>query len=424
MDNVDQRRFDNQHRETMTARDAARFLDVKLSTLYAYTSRGLLRSIPVEGARARRYLRAEVERLKARHDARAGHAAVAAGALRWGEPVLDTHLTRIDSAGPHYRNRPAIELARKGVSFEAVAELLWTGNLPPGRPPMTAPDAGLRTAAVRSLIPPGTPPLDVLTVVAPLLAVADPLRHAAPREAELVRARQLLRRLTAALALPGGGECVRSALAAPSLAAAALSAFGKSCSRRAEGAVNALLIICADHELNPSSFAARLTASTGADLYACVSAGLAAMGGPRHGAACDRVEAFVEEVSSPRQVAVALQERMRRGDEIHGFGHPLYPAGDPRAVALLEMANQLGRRVPKVRIVQEVVRIMVEGGYGKPSLELGQVAVTAALGLPKGAATALFALGRTAGWVAHALEQREAGFVLRPRARFVPEQSA
>jgi len=120
----------------LSAAEAASFLGVKLATLYAYASRGLVQSVPGPGpSRERHYSRADLARLKARHDARAGHAAVAAGALDWGEPVLESSITRIGVEGPVYRGHAAVALASASLRFEQVAELLWTGTLPEGTEP-------------------------------------------------------------------------------------------------------------------------------------------------------------------------------------------------------------------------------------------------------------------------------------------------
>src|SRR5947207_10726248 len=118
--------------ELVTAREAAKLLEIKLGSLYAYVSRGLVRGVSGEGRKARLYLKADLDRLRARSDAHRGHAPVAAGALRWGEPVLDSAITGIDESGPLYRGHPAARLAADGVPFESVAELLWTGRCPPG----------------------------------------------------------------------------------------------------------------------------------------------------------------------------------------------------------------------------------------------------------------------------------------------------
>ena len=113
--------------------------------------------------------------------------------------------------------------------------------------------------------------------------------------------------------------------------------------RKALDLLRCALILCADHELNTSTFAARVAASTGADLYACLSAAVAAFSGPLHGGASEQVEWLVREAGSPAGAITAVAERMRRGELLPGFGHPLYPGGDPRVPPLLQRAVSLGR---------------------------------------------------------------------------------
>ncbi len=162
-----------------------------------------------------------------------------------------------------------------------------------------------------------------------------------------------------------------------------------------------------------------LAASTGADLYACVEAALAALAGPWHGGAASRVEALVAEIGRPEDALRVVHERARRGDPVEGFAHPLYPAGDPRGAMLLDLARGLAPRSPRVATCLALVEAMEQGGSSGATLDLGLVALCAALGLREGAAVGLFAVARCAGWVAHALEQYEAGYLLRPRARYL-----
>ena len=184
--------------------------------------------------------------------------------------------------------------------------------------------------------------------------------------------------------------------------------------------LQATLVLCADHELNASTFTARCVASTGATPYAVVSAGLAALQGHRHGGASDRLEALVREVGSPRDAKRAIAARLRRGESIPGFGHPLYPeGGDPRARLLLDLVERHRPRAPGtllMRALHETVAALV--GVA-PNLDFGLVAVCRALALPVGSAVALMALARTAGWIAHALEQYPDQRLIRPRARYV-----
>jgi citrate synthase len=189
--------------------------------------------------------------------------------------------------------------------------------------------------------------------------------------------------------------------------------------KRAVAPINQALVLCADHELNVSTFTARVTASSGADLYACVSAALAALSGPRHGGACDRIEALMQEVGRPERAATVVRERLRRGESVPGFGHQLYPKGDPRTPPLLEATWAVRPEPPAVRVVRAVLDAMAEAGHPPPAVDFALVALSAALGLPPGGAAAVFAVGRAAGWVAHVLEQREQGHLLRPRARYV-----
>lgn len=422
--------------DLLDARAAAQLLGVKPQTLYAYTSRGLLRSVPAPVGRTRRYRRAELLRLARRAAARAGHTAVAAGALHWGEPVLDSALTRITPAGPCYRGMQAVELAQRGIGFETVAELLWgAAPSPGGSEPLSAlaalrirwPGAvlglgGLRTSGPGALIPAAAPPVQRLLCAVPLWAQHDPGRFLGSRhteEVERARARGLVRRLPIALSI-GCREASRrhGAERAEGVAAAAAAALGTGSAEEA-AVIECALVLMADHELNPSTFAARVAASAGADLYACVTAALAVFSGPQHGGACDRIEALISEIGPASRAASAIHERARRGEGLPAVGHPLYPEGDPRTPPLLALAAELNSRRPRARAMASVVRALAECGLPPPSVEIGLVAVAEALGLPAGSASALFALGRAAGWIAHVFEQRRSVGLVRPRARYV-----
>src|SRR5690242_20185112 len=157
-----QSRFDSRHEELVSAQQAAELLGVKRATLYTYVSRGLVRCVPEPGTKEKRYVRADLARLKVRHDARAGHAAVAAGALRWGEPVIDSAVSRVGAEGLAYRGHSAVRLAVEGRSLEDVAELLWTGSLPESPVRWPSPEPPLPPASVAALLPGDSPPLAVL----------------------------------------------------------------------------------------------------------------------------------------------------------------------------------------------------------------------------------------------------------------------
>jgi len=400
-------------KELVSAREAAALLDVKPATLYSYVSRGLLTSEPGTHGPSRLYARSDVERLRARHVARSGHGAVAAAALRFGEPVLESALTALDERGPRYRGHGAVELAHAGASFESVAELLWSGAF---RAKVASFQGVARLPELGRFVARGAPPIAALSLVVPALALGDPWRFNAPPGEELVRARRLVRTLASAVAFAFDARRARASLAAPSVAGALALALGVAATPKTRAALDRALVLSADHELNPSSFAARVAASTGADLYACVAAALGALSGPEHGGACERIEALVAEIGTPARAATVIEERTRRGDALPGFGHPLYPGGDPRAVPLLRAAAARRRAG---RTLAALIARMKAARRAAPNVDLGLVATALSLGLPPGSASAIFAVGRAAGWIAHVLEQRSAAFVLRPRARYV-----
>jgi len=126
----------------------------------------------------------------------------------------------------------------------------------------------------------------------------------------------------------------------------------------------------------------------------------------------------VEEIGSPEHVDRVVNERARRGEPLEGFGHPLYPHGDPRGGILVELARELAPDAVPVRTCLALVEAMARRGRGGATLDVGLVALSGALGLRPGSAVGIFAVGRCAGWVAHVMEQVEAGYLVRPRARY------
>ncbi|MEZ4401127.1 MAG: citrate synthase [Kofleriaceae bacterium] len=384
--------------EVLTAAAACALLDVKPATLYAYVSRGLIRSLRVGRARARLYVASDVRRVATRAAARRGHGPVAAGALRWGEPVLESAITSVHAGVLAYRGVPVTRLVDDGVGFEAVAALLWQAAPAPWPAP--------RARAAHAPLPPVTAMLAAL----PRLAAADPHPWLATVPNEQARARALC----VALAAATGARFARG----DGLARALCRGLDVPL---AHGAlVDAVLVAVADHELNASTFAARIAAGAGADLYACVGAALYTFTGARHGGAPARIAAFLDDL--PRQrVAAALRARLAHGDGLPGFGHPLYPAGDPRTRVLLPLLPRATTAAGRRRL--DHARAVIDAGHAltgeHPSLDYALVMVAAALGLAPAWAGGLFALGRCAGWIAHALEQRASGGFLRPRARYV-----
>lgn len=386
--------------EVVTAARACKLLGVKRETLYAYASRGLLRRVQPAGKRTSGYLLADVMRLKARAGARKGHAAVASGALRWGEPVLETAIATIGARGPLYRGRWAVELVGEGVSFERVAELLWSGELPETTPAWRPVAAPPKKKALSALSVEATIPVKLQLLVAALASHERAVHHATP-QVEQDRARALIARMASLLGDARGTSIAETFARSVGLAA------------RHATPVDAALVLVADHELNASSFAARVAAGAGCDLYACIGAALATASGTKHGGECDRVEAMMRRDRGVR----AIRERAARGEALSGFGHALYPDGDPRTPPLLALARAIDKKATTP--FDDVARAAREELGLLPTVDFGLVALSTALGAPAGTAVGLFVLGRCAGWVAHVLEQRRADFLLRPRARYV-----
>ncbi|CAN5921107.1 citrate/2-methylcitrate synthase [soil metagenome] len=394
----------------MDARVAAKHLGIQVRSLYAYVSRGQVRSVPGERGRPRLYALGDLERLRVRRDARAGHGAVAAGALRWGEPVLASAVTAITPRGPAYRGRLATELAADGVPFENVAELLWSGYLPAGA--ISWPRSAMPHAQLARLVSANAQPIEVMPLLVQVAALSDPERHDRRPDAMVTRGRQLIPLLAAALSAGLGAATVTRALGAGSVARIAARALGLD--EDHAPVIDQVLVLLADHELNASSFTARIAASTDADPYACVAAALATLSGPKHGSASLEVSQFGESIGSPEAARAAVRALRKKGQVPPGFGHPLYATGDPRTAPLLEAAARIGGK--PARTLLAVVAATTDA---HPSVDVGLAALVAALGAPASAGPGLFAVARSAGWLAHALEQRAAGHLLRPRARYV-----
>jgi citrate synthase len=232
-------------------------------------------------------------------------------------------------------------------------------------------------------------------------------------DALVARGRHLIPLLAAALAPGFAPAAVSRALGAASVAEIAARAIGAS--DDLAPVLDGVLVLLADHELNASSFTARIAASTGADPYACITAALATVSGPLHGSASEQVAQFADSIGSPEAARAAVRALRKRGAIPPGFGHPLYPSGDPRARPLIEAATRLahGKRA------RTLLAIIDATGDAEPNVDAGLAALTAALGVSPAIGTGLFAVARAAGWLAHALEQRATGHLLRPRARYI-----
>ncbi len=389
----------------LSANEASEMLGVSKATLYAYVSRGLIRSEETN-SRARRYLAEDVQKLAERKVYRRDPAQAAQDALHWGTPLLDSALTLITDGGLYYRGRSALALAET-ASLEAVAALLWTGDAARAD---TLFAARADTAALLSRFDSSLAPAQRLTVALAMAQADDLLAYDLRPEAVARTGARILLLLAAALAMvPVGAASVGEHLARA----------WRPEDRQAARLIDAALILCADHELNVSSFTARVVASAEANPYAVVTAGLAALSGFKHGGNTGRVEALLREIGTVDRIGQVTAERLRRGERIPGFGHSLYAQGDPRArtlLSLLQAAYPGSAEVDFVLAAAEQIAAMI--GH-QANVDFALAALAHAVHLPEGAPLLLFALGRTVGWIGHAIEQYTGDTLIRPRARYV-----
>lgn len=402
----------------VSAAQATAALGIKRPTLYSYVSRGIIRSIVKPGSRERLYYREDVERAGQRMGGRAGMPDTVEAVLSWGQPMFHTAITELSDSGPNYRGRSACVLAESGISFEAVAELLWSGSDMPQLEhweQSDLPPLFLRrlSAAVKDTSTLSC--LRVMSLVTSLLAVAGQPRPDFERGSTIPDARLLLQLYVGALGFVGP-HARFVAPAVQSIATTFLQAMGIPSTPPRVQAVNTALILCADHELSPSTLAARVAASAGSELRACLQAALSTHSGTFLAGGCDRSEALLRAVREPAQMYEQMSRIERSGGRIPGYNLKIYPKGDPRARLLLRVASSFS---PQAANVVALVASVEERFDLQPSLEVGLVALAAALRLPFGAASAMWSIGRVAGWVAHVIEQRQAGYMMRPRARYI-----
>jgi citrate synthase len=418
----------------LTAHETAERLGIKRDTLYAYVSRGLLRSIALPGSRERGYRADEVEKL------RAGRGASRAGRNEPLIPIIDSAICLIEDGRLYYRGIDAIHLAET-ATLEEIADLLWaaehhglrapTPTLPRFAPTLPSPASGGGL---------GRGPVGAASKTLPRKRGRVGVGAEAPLGL-IERCQIRLATLAAAdlgaldLTLPGivrTGRAILYELAACVGDTAApsepvhrqLAAYWRLDDQRAE-LIRRCLVLLADHELNASTFVARCVASTGATPYAVVSAALSALSGRLHGGASASAEALLHEIVQRGDPLAVMAARLARNEHLPGLGHPLYPEGDPRATALL---NASMTAVPASRpLIEAAIGAARQLIPHRPNVDFALAAATTALGLPQGAALSLFVVGRTVGWIAHAIEQYQNGVLIRPRARYTglrPETAA
>lgn len=391
-------------RAWMTTEQAAERLGVKVETLYAYVSRGLVASERIPNERRSRYRRADVERLAAR-GAKGGRA----GAL---EIVVATELTLLDPVGRLYYRGWDVEEAARTASFEEVASWLWTGERPPVE---FNPSPGLLTAAQRAVAPlENATPLDLIRIAVVAMRGADPLRDDRRPAAVAACGRSIVATATEVLALVGAGPPKGASVARRLWPRLTDRPASKTSVRQLETA----LVLLADHELAASTLAARVAASTWADPYLVVSAGLAALGGPLHGGSAEACRALIREVSAGQATgAEAVGARLRAEQLIPGFGHSVYLERDPRADVLIDLVAH-GSAKP-ARAANDVLATMRSRDLPFANVDFGLALLAETHGMVDGATEVIFATARIVGWIAHAIEEYQYRLRFRPRAAYV-----
>lgn len=398
----------------LTTAEAAERLGVKPQTLYAYVSRGLLDRQKTRSGSTFDPRQVALLARSGRHGPRAG-----AGAAPT-EPVFVTELTLIDNGNLYYRGLDAVDLSRS-KSFEQVSEWLWTGTWAPpdvrwsGRSEATAAVAG----ALRHMGP-RVPPIERFPVAVTAAALTDDLRHDLNPRGIPVTARALLCTLVECL---GPGVAARPRRAQATISDRLWVRLSRLPLAQARARVlDAALVLVADHELAPSTLAARVAASFRADPYAVVMTGLGPASGswpPGSSGAPTEVETLLAQAAAT-DAERAMGDRLRRtGATPHGFGMPLYPDGDPRGAELLARLDEIGGPKERVALVRQVTEIARRRGFPPPNVDLGLGALSFCAGMPPGSGQAISTLGKVAGWLAHAMEEYADPTQFRSRANYV-----
>jgi len=386
----------------LSAREASAELAISPATLYAYVSRGLIRSEPSSDSRSRRYRAEDVRTLKERRTP-----SPEPRGLRSFDadlPVLDSAIATITADGPIYRGVSCIELA-EADTLEHAATLLWdvTDVDPFSRDNCPHISAEMRAVAD---VASHAAPIDRTIAVLALAASADPGAFTRAPDGRAMVGGRIMRLVVATML---------NAQPSPEPLHLQIARRWAPNNKHAADLIRRALVLLADHELNASTFTVRCAASTGLNLFDSVIAGLVALKGPKHGGA-GVLAAQLLKVLVDGDVAPLVRERVALGERFAGFGHGVYKHGDPRARALLDALARAGA-APK--LVSEIPDRIAEATGEFVNIDYALAVLVHVLGQTPGNELVLFAMARTVGWIAHASEQLQHGRLIRPRARYV-----
>jgi len=386
----------------LSAREAAAELAISQATLYAYVSRGLIRSEPSPDSRSHRYRAEDIRDLKERRAP-----SVEPRAFKSFDPdlpVLDSAICTITEEGAIYRGVNCVDLAEKDT-LEHAATLLWDVT---GVDPFASDNCPVVSNEMRAIAEAArrAAPIDRAIAVLALATSADPGAFTRAPEGRAMVGARILRLLVATM--------LNTTPSAEPLHLQIAKAWAPD-HKHAADLIRRALVLLADHELNASTFTVRCAASTGLNLYDAIIPGLAALKGPRHGGAGVLASRLVKTLID-NDVAPVIRERVALGERFAGFGHGVYKRGDRRAMSLLDALTRAGAAR---KFTREVPERIAEATGEFVNIDYALAVLAHSLRLAAGSELTLFAMARAVGWIAHASEQLQHGRLIRPRARYV-----